>query len=165
MTASLSRSARRHPLAAYFILAYAISWSLWLSLVLAARGTIAAHLRSWWHYFGAAGPILASILVTLLTEGASGLRAILARMVRWRVGVVWLLIAVLSPFALFALSAAILRVTGAPWPDFGQLGRSSSFPAWGCSPPSSSTRSRSDSARKRAGGASPCPGSRRIMAR
>ena len=29
------------------------------------------------------------------------------------------------------MSAAILRVTGAPWPDFTQLGRTDEFPAMG----------------------------------
>jgi membrane protease YdiL (CAAX protease family) len=131
MTASAPGFVKRHPLAAYFILAYAISWIIWSPLVLSARGMITAQLPSYWHYFGAAGPILAAILVTRITEGASGLRGLFGRMVRWRVGIHWLAIALLSPFALFALAAAILRMTGAPWPDFRDIGRSQEFPRMG----------------------------------
>jgi membrane protease YdiL (CAAX protease family) len=40
---------------------------------------------------------------------------------RWNVGIVWTLVAVLSPFALFFLSALALLPFGQPWPDFGQI--------------------------------------------
>ncbi len=119
---------RRHPLASYFALAYLISWVIWLPLIAAAQGWTRAWLPSWWHFFGALGPVSAALVVTARCEGAAGVRALLGRLARFRVGWVWWAVPLLAPFAMFALAAAILRVTGDPWPDLRRLGPTDEFP-------------------------------------
>lgn len=113
---------RKHPLAAYFFLAYAITWALVSPLVASAHGLIALHIPPLWHALGALGPLLAALIVTAVTGGKLGLREYLGRITRWRVPPVWWC-AALSPLLLFAASALILSVTGRPWPDFGMVGR------------------------------------------
>jgi deazaflavin-dependent oxidoreductase (nitroreductase family) len=75
--------------------------------------------------------LLAALIVTGITSGAAGLRELGMRMIKWRVGIVWILIALFSPALLFALSAVILRLAGTPWPDFSQFGHSEDFPTFG----------------------------------
>lgn len=116
---------QRHQLVTYFVLAYAITWTIASPLVL--HLSIPPQI----HYFGAYGPLLAALIVTAITGGAAGLRELGARMIKWRVGIVWILIALFSPALLFVLSAVILRFTGAPWPDFSQFGQSADFPSFG----------------------------------
>lgn len=72
---------RRQPLTAFVLLAYGLSWSYWLALgVLGGRmapGSAATHLP------GLLGPALAALLVTGWADGRMGLRALLARCLRW----------------------------------------------------------------------------------
>ena len=56
---------KRHPLATFFILAYALSWWAW---ILYAFGLFPNPIASF-------GPFLAAIVVLALTEGKAGLAA------------------------------------------------------------------------------------------
>ena len=105
---------RRHPLAAYFVLAYAITWALVSPLDLEGVGLTDQLVRPAWHAFGALGPISSAFIVTAVVDGRSGIKELLGRMGHWDVGRTWLLLAVLSPFALFVLSAAISALLGSP---------------------------------------------------
>lgn len=96
---------QHHRLSAFFILAYAISWSSWP-----------------FHAFGlvprmeflAIGPLIAALLVTGLAWGRSGLKAWAGRLIRWRVGWIWYAVALLLP-ALMALVAGFANIAlGAP---------------------------------------------------
>ena len=64
---------RRHPLVAFFVLTYALSW--WV-------------VPFGWKQFPflATGPLLAALIVLALTEGRAGLQDLGSRMIRWRVG-------------------------------------------------------------------------------
>jgi membrane protease YdiL (CAAX protease family) len=90
---------RRFPLIAYVVLAYALTW--WVYPLLYLNPLIGL--------LGLFGPALAAILVTAVTEGGSGVRALLSRVVRWRVPVRWYLVALGLP-ALVALLAAICSI-------------------------------------------------------
>ncbi len=80
----------------YFGLAYAFSWTLGIPLALQQHGIIAPILPMWTHYLIAYSPMLAALLVTWRSRGMAGLRSLLGRVVLWRVGVRWCLVA-LSP--------------------------------------------------------------------
>ncbi len=122
---------RRHPVACYFGLAYALSWLAWSPLIAASRGWIAP-VSSQMHYLGSHGPLLSAIILTAMLDGWAGLRDLFARMFRWRVGVIWLIVVgLLSPYIVFTLSAVAARVGGAPWPDWHDLGRNPEFPTLG----------------------------------
>jgi len=95
----VARLVRRHPLAAFFGLAYAVAWAFW------PFGS-----------FGAFAPLLAALIVAPITHGRGGLRELGARLVRWRVGWPWWAVAVGVPLGVHALNAALVDVSGAGRP-------------------------------------------------
>jgi membrane protease YdiL (CAAX protease family) len=104
------------------VLACAISWVLVSPLVLEGLSLTGQLVPPSWHAFGALGPIASAFIVTALVDGRVGVRELLGRMGRWHVGRTWFLLALLSPFALFAISAAILVVLGSPLSGIISLG-------------------------------------------
>lgn len=96
--AALRQWIGHHPVLAYLILAYMVSWAIFVPLVLSKQGL---------GVFSYDGPpyqlyiLLVSILgltgsafaVTAIVDGRAGVRALARRYVRWRVGVQWYLIA------------------------------------------------------------------------
>lgn len=75
-------------LAAYVVLAFALSWAWWLPMAL--TGQVSRAGQGWpTHLIGLAGPALAAILVTALAEGRAGLADLGRRAGRWRVGARW----------------------------------------------------------------------------
>lgn len=92
---------RRHPVVAYFCLTSAISWGsvLW---IVGGPGRIPGTPEEIVALFPAvylatvAGPSLAGIAMTGLVAGSAGLRELVARLVRWRVGAGWYAVALLT---------------------------------------------------------------------
>jgi uncharacterized protein len=95
--------ARRHQLITFFVLAYALSWWPWplFGNFLGGQPIVAI------------GPFLAAIIVTALIAGTAGLKALLSRMVRWRVGLEWYAAALGIPVAVYAFAASLNLVFGA----------------------------------------------------
>src|SRR4051812_43836032 len=108
---------KRHPLTAFFVLAYTFSWLPWV------LGTLAPASRPFVLYpFLSSGPLLAALIVIPITQGRAGLRALGARMLTWRLGWRWYALALGIPLVV-ALGAAVLNVVlGAPAPALAQLG-------------------------------------------
>jgi CAAX protease family protein len=108
----LSRVAKRHPLIAFFMLTYALTWSAW---PVWAMGFYPNPIFSF-------APFLAALVVLALTHGKSGVGGLLRRMVRWRVGLRWYAAALLIPAGI-TLAAAVLNVlSGAQAPSSAELG-------------------------------------------
>ena len=103
---------RRHPLIAFFVLAYAFSWWPWPLYALGlSPGAIVGF-----------GPFFAAVAVLALTGGKAGVMILLRRMVRWRVVPLWYAAALLLPVAI-ALGATVLNVLlGAGPPSSAELG-------------------------------------------
>ncbi len=105
---------KRHQLLAYFILAFAIGWLVLLPRVLASFGppgvASSAHFNRWDELVFVYAPAFAAIIVTAVTGGS--IRHLLGRLVRWRVGLQWYLIAVLLPGLIFLIAIAIARLFG-----------------------------------------------------
>jgi membrane protease YdiL (CAAX protease family) len=95
---------KRHRIVVFFVLAYALAW-----------GAIP------WNSFFAPGVLLAALIVVSITEGLAGLRALGARLIRWRVSWVWYALAVGVPLLVHLASAAINVGLGAPPPSLGLL--------------------------------------------
>lgn len=102
---------RRYPLIAYFVLAYALTW--WVYPLLRFNPLIGL--------LGLFGPALAAIIVTAITEGRPGVRALLGRIVHWRVPVPWYLVAIGVPTMLSLLAAGLSAWLGPAVLRFGQL--------------------------------------------
>lgn len=122
---------RRHPLASYFTLAWLLSWIVWSPLAAAGLGLVHVALPAWYHYVGSMGPLLAAVLVSAAEGGAPAARRLLGGLVAWRGRRGWIALGMFAPIAAFFVAAAILRLAGAPWPAFSQLGRTDEFPWMG----------------------------------
>jgi membrane protease YdiL (CAAX protease family) len=113
---------RRHPLAAYFLLAYTFSWSYWLPVALTG-----GHLS---HFPGLLGPMLSALLVTGIVQGRTGLRELLSRMGRWRVPLRWYALAA-APAAAGLLALCGLWLAGGDLPSPTQLSTMPGLPTIG----------------------------------
>ena len=100
----IAAMARRHPFGTFVVIAYLISWSLWL-IAGAGGGTVPFLL-------GALGPAASAAIVTSL-RGES-LRAWLTAIVRWRVPLRWWLYALGLPAVTYVAVNAVLQVLGEP---------------------------------------------------
>jgi membrane protease YdiL (CAAX protease family) len=113
---------KRHPLLYFYILAFAITWSIWLPAVAATRDLLPFPvplaidgLAYFW------GPPLAACIVLYANEGRAGVRALLGRLLAWRVGAGWYAFALLwRPAILLAVIALIAALGGGipaldPW--------------------------------------------------
>ncbi len=89
---------KRYPVAAFFILAYGLTWlccglGAWLA---SARGTLI--------WAGAIMPAVSAVVVLGFSEGRAGVEQLLRKLVVWRVGVQWYLVALLSPLAILLMA-------------------------------------------------------------
>lgn len=98
---------RKHPLLFFFLLAYGISWSFWLPLLLAKQGMISYQPPQYFHLVGSLGPAIAALIMTRVCCGSVGLQDLLRRMFNWRLSIVWHAIAWLSPLLLFLISVLL----------------------------------------------------------
>jgi uncharacterized protein len=85
---------KRNPLVTYFILAYAFAWILVL---------LATKISLGFAFLALFGPAAAALIVTGVTEGRSGIKHLLAKVVQWRVGWIWYVVAIGLPFVLAAI--------------------------------------------------------------
>jgi uncharacterized protein len=112
----LKRLVVRHPVAAFLVMLYAIAWTVFLPVVLQARGLLALPVDlSEGFAFDAVtslasilGVALPAFLVTAATSGEAGVRALLGRCLRWRVGTVWYLAALFGLLAVMVLAGSVL---------------------------------------------------------
>ncbi len=119
---------KRHSLVIFFILAYAVTWSIQIPLALSTRGLINTQIPMVIHYLGAFGPLIAAFIVIALTEGKAGIRTLTSRWFKWRVGLPYYAFAVLAPIALFTLAVLINRIVSGEWPDLALLGDADYLP-------------------------------------
>lgn len=110
---------KRHPLTAYFTLAYALTWVLVIPIALSQRGVglfnlpdpllFAMLLLSTF-----SGPLPAALILTSVTEGPDGRRQLLKRMFQWRVGLGWYLL-VLVAYPVVFLAGLSFYSGATPW--------------------------------------------------
>jgi membrane protease YdiL (CAAX protease family) len=118
---------KRHPLIAYFLLSYTLTWLAWLPYVLSEHGLGLLPLRMP-ELLGSSqtsgvlpgaylGPVTAAFVVTALVDGRAGLRRWAARLVRWRVNMRWytgvlLVVPLVCVLATLPLPGASLHLPG-----------------------------------------------------
>jgi uncharacterized protein len=89
----ITMTTRAFPLAAYFILAYALSWLILVPAGLGLLPNSAGGVLPWVVPFG---PAVAAFVVTALTGGRPAVGQLLRRLVQWRVGLGWYLLVLLG---------------------------------------------------------------------
>jgi uncharacterized protein len=112
----LKRLVVHHPVAAFLVMLYAIAWTVFLPVVLQARGLLALPVDlSEGIAFDAVtslasilGVALPAFIVTAATGGKAGMRELLRRCLRWRVGIVWYLAALFGLLAVMVLVGSVL---------------------------------------------------------
>ena len=107
---SLRGVVARHPVVAFLLMAFVFAWIIMLPLLLSQSGFGVLPFALPWQLFGSLmsifGLALPAFLVTAAKNGEDGVRDLLRRVLRWRVGVHWYLLALLG-LLLFTLLGAI----------------------------------------------------------
>jgi membrane protease YdiL (CAAX protease family) len=105
----------RHPLISFFVMAYAFSWIVWSPWVLSEDGVGLLPFELSGATSGLLnaaaillGPTLSGFIMTGITEGRVGVRRLLHRIVLWRVGLRWYLVALIGIPVVMALGTVIL---------------------------------------------------------
>jgi uncharacterized protein len=111
----------RHPIGAYFALAFAGTWLFLSPIVFSQNGLGFFNFTVPFGVFALLfivatymGPTLAAFVVTGVLEGKAGIRAFLRRYVQWRVGLRWYLIALFG-YLLVSLVAMTFILGAEPW--------------------------------------------------
>lgn len=122
---------KQHPLLVYFILAYAISWSIEIPIALSVQGVITAQFPYAVHYFASFGPFIAAFVVAAIGEGGAGIRQLIGGLSKWRVGAFYWLVAIGLPVVSFTVSVFITRLMEGEFPSLGLLGQMDYLPYLG----------------------------------
>ncbi len=93
---------RRHDLALFLVLAFLLSWLPWPLVALNPDSSPMVPF----------GPLLAAIVVAVLTEGRRGLGRLLGQLTRWRRGWRWYVAALLLPPVTSGLAAGLALALG-----------------------------------------------------
>ena len=99
----------------YFTLVFAVSWALWF----AANAVTGSVVRTVLIYTGVFTPGIIALALTRLRQGPSGVQRLVARLVKFDVGVRWFAFALFFIAAVKLLVAVIVRVVTGAWPVFG----------------------------------------------
>ena len=97
---------RSEPL--FFLLAYTLSWTVWVPVAFAGDDLSALHHLA--IGIGAAGPSLAGVICTAKDEGRTGVRRLLASLVRWRLAPMWYALCLVGPLAVTLTAVALHRL-------------------------------------------------------
>ena len=111
--------AKRNPLTAYFILAFALMWVFVIPIMLSQRGLAIISLPDplieiFLLIATFSGPLPAALIMTTLIDGREGRRQLLRRMFQWRVGLGWYLLLLLG-YPLIFLTGLSFNSGAAPW--------------------------------------------------
>jgi membrane protease YdiL (CAAX protease family) len=115
---------KRHPVLAYLILAYAVTWTIFLVPLLSREGLgvlpiAMPPVQLFILLASVVGLAGSAFLVTAVADGRPGVRALADRYTRWRVGVPWYLFALFG-LPLIALLGAVVVFGGAALGGFAR---------------------------------------------
>jgi membrane protease YdiL (CAAX protease family) len=109
----------------YVLIAFVWSWLCWVPDAMMDQGielpATLARLSNAIVDYGAWGPLVAALVVSAWAGGKAGLRAFVGRMLNFRFGLRWYLVAILLYPALIAASMAVAVALGDPLPEMPML--------------------------------------------
>jgi hypothetical protein len=104
---------KKRPLVSFFVLAYLLSWLLWVPLAVVFNSRAGAPeellLLLYLGIYGASG---AGIIMTRVVEGKGSVRRLLRRYIDWRVGFQWYVVMFLTMPVLLVAATAIYALQG-----------------------------------------------------
>lgn len=112
----------RHPVAAFLIMVYVITTATSLSPALTRRDLLPYGQAPYDLLTHVVGTAIPAFIVTAAYGGGAGVRDLVRRCLRWRVGVGWYLLALLGPALLTlvlaaALEGSVVNALGDNWPQ------------------------------------------------
>jgi membrane protease YdiL (CAAX protease family) len=106
---------RRHPVASYFALVYALAWAVWIPLAIVRRGATGEQVNLSLTLIAGASPGIAATLIAWAAFGRKGVIYLWQRLIRWRIRPAWYLAAFLIPALLPILTAVLVAlIVGLP---------------------------------------------------
>src|SRR2546426_4404107 len=93
--------ARRHPMAVFLVLVFALTWLFQIPWIASTEGWLAFDFPFPLLFVMGWMPGLAAVLVTGATSGRAGIRTLLGRVLIWRVGLKWYLVPIFGSAALW----------------------------------------------------------------
>ena len=111
----LRAAVRRHPATVFVLLAFVLTWSVWVPRALVSQGLMTARWPEILGGFWAYGPAAAAVITAALA-GRGALRDLGARLTRWRVPWWWYPIVLLGPTAYWVVVYVIAIPIG--WSDY-----------------------------------------------
>src|SRR5215207_11141097 len=106
----MARSMRTHPLVTFFLLAFGLTWVVWVPRAAGAPLGVVGQAWTW-------APAVAALLAAALTGGREALGDLGSRLVRWRVGWQWYVVVILGPAAFSLAVAGIYTLFGGSWAE------------------------------------------------
>jgi membrane protease YdiL (CAAX protease family) len=110
----------RYPVVAFFVIAYAFSWTIGGLLIADYHGAVSVPKSL--HYVSAFGPAVAALIVTAIISGRAGLADLWRRIVRVNIGARWWLIGLGTPLALGLAAVVIYALSHNALPALGLFG-------------------------------------------
>jgi membrane protease YdiL (CAAX protease family) len=107
----------------FILLAYVITWVLWLPLIV-----LTPPIKIF-HQLGAIGPLVAAFLTSYMFDGVNGVKKLLKRVIDLPLR--WTAIAFICPFILFFISSLISGTLHNAWPNYLLLLQSQEYPSLG----------------------------------
>ena len=111
---------KHYPVTMGFILMFALTWPLELGLAAQSHGLLPFHFPPVLELFVGYGFVAAAIIASALADGKAGIVALFKRLLVWRVGWVWYVVALLGPAAFYLAGIGINVLLGGATPDFSQ---------------------------------------------
>jgi hypothetical protein len=117
----VSISPEPRSLVVFFVLAFGISWAVWIPTALASYGLGLFSINlAVSGLLGAFGPFFAALITTGIYDGRAGFSALYKRLLTWRVGIQWYLFVLFLPAVLSLAKTGVAVGLGSAAPDFSQ---------------------------------------------
>lgn len=110
MASLLLKWFKMKPVSAFFILTFAIAWSIWLPLGFLVPENPLLSLPGAW------APTISALILIGLTDGKDGVRKFLQRILHWRVGLGWYLVVLFGVAIVAYLAIGVGTLLGIPTP-------------------------------------------------
>jgi len=97
---------KRYPITTFFLLAFTFAWAIRIPMTILQIDITPLKLVAEF------APTFAALIVTLALSGKSGVRALLARVGKWRVGLQWYALVLIEPVAVQLLGIGVYVLLG-----------------------------------------------------
>jgi membrane protease YdiL (CAAX protease family) len=112
---------RRHPMLAFFLLSCAYSWTGFLLFAFSRAGLLPFKLPGEVPLLAEYGPTFAGLMLTGVAGGRAAVKALLARGLRWRIGIGWWLVTLFLAPAVVMATVGVRTLLGYSHPDWSLM--------------------------------------------